>query len=71
MSIAETIRIILIKKKMTVSELAEKTGQSQPNLTNKLKRDDFKVNELRKIAAALNCELELNFIDKDSKTPVI
>lgn len=54
-----------------MTELAERTGQSQPNLANKLRRNDFKSSELEKIAEALNCELKISFIDKDTKEPLI
>ena len=70
MNIADDIKIICIKKKVSLSELAEKTEQSQPNLTNKLKRNDFKTSELEKIATALNAELNVRFVDKETKQPL-
>lgn len=71
MDLAETIKIICIKHKLSMSELAERTKQSQPNLANKLRRNDFKTSELEKIAEALNCELKISFIDKDTAQPLI
>lgn len=71
MDLAEDIKIICIKHKLSMTELAERTGQSQPNLANKLRRNDFKSSELEKIAEALNCELKISFIDKDTKEPLI
>ena len=58
---SEQIKILLVKRKMTVTTLAEKLGISQSNLSNKLKRDNFSVNELKQIAKVLNCELICEF----------
>ena len=40
---------------MTLTQLAEATGQTRQNLSNKLKRDNFSEKEIKKIAEALNC----------------
>lgn len=56
---------------MSQSTLAEKTGQSQPNLASKLKRNDFKTSELEKIAEALDSHLEIKFIDNATNQPII
>ena len=66
MDITEYIRICLVKKKISISQLAEMTEQSQPNLSTKLKRNNFYTNELEKIANAMNCRLEVRFVDNDS-----
>lgn len=71
MDLAEYIKLCLVKRKTTLSRLAELTEQSQPNLSNKMKRNHFDSAELEKIAAALNCELNIQFIDKDTKEPLI
>ena len=71
MDLAETIKIICIKHKLSMSELAERTKQSQPNLANKLRRNDFKTSELEKIAAALDSHLEIRFIDNATGEPII
>lgn len=56
MAMSEKIKIVLLKKKMTVSALAEKLNTSQSNLSNKLRRDNFSEKELVEIAHALDCE---------------
>jgi len=71
MDLSETIKILCIKRKMSQSTLAEKTGQSQPNLASKLKRNDFKTSELEKIAEALDSHLEIKFIDNATNQPII
>ena len=66
MPMSERIRIVLIKRKMTVTALAERIGISPQNLTNKLKRDNFTESELREIAAAMDCTLEAAFALNDT-----
>ena len=51
---------------MTLSELAEKTKQSRPNISNKMSRDNFSEKELKEIAVALDCTFEIIFKMKDT-----
>jgi transcriptional regulator with XRE-family HTH domain len=57
-SVGEKIRAVLVRRKMTLTELAQKTGQSRQNLSNKLTRNNFSEGELKEIAAALSCTFE-------------
>ena len=66
MGMSEKIKILLVKRKMTVTQLAEKINTSSQNLSNKIKRDDFRENELREIAEALDCDYEANFVIRDT-----
>ena len=43
---------------MTLAQLAEKTGQSRQNMSNKMSRDNFSEKELYAIAEALECTYE-------------
>ncbi|MDL0196817.1 helix-turn-helix domain-containing protein, partial [Clostridioides difficile] len=52
-SFGEKIKIILKRKNMTIGELAEKTGQTRQNLSNKFSRDNFSEKEIRKFAKIL------------------
>ena len=63
MTISEKIRLLAKRKGNTLGDLADMTGQSRQNLSNKLQRDNFSVGELNKIAASLGCTLEISFID--------
>lgn len=56
---------------MSVAELAEKTGQTRQNLSNKMQRNEWKQVELEKIAAALDSDLDIRFIDHATKQPII
>ena len=51
---------------MNVKELAELIGTSSSNLSNKLSRNNFKEEDLRIIANALNCEYDSVFTYRDS-----
>lgn len=66
LTIGEKIRIILGRRNMTITELAEKMGTSRQNLTNKFKRDNFCEKELEQIAEKLNCTFEINIILNDT-----
>jgi hypothetical protein len=46
-------------------------GQTPANVNNKYKRNTFKVSELEKIADALDAELEIKFIDRETGEPII
>lgn len=71
MDIAKEIRICLLQRgNMQMKELAEKTGQTQQNLTNKMRGNNFKISELEKIAAALDTRLEVKFIDNGTGKPL-
>ena len=62
MSMAENIRILLIKRgNLSEAELARRMGISPQNLSYKMKRDNFAEKDLRSIARALGCDLEISF----------
>lgn len=58
LTMGEKIRILLRRKKITISDLADMVGTSRQNLTNKLNRDNFSEKELQQIAEVLGCEFE-------------
>ena len=67
MALSEKIRILLVKRgNLSDAELARRMGTSPQNLSNKLKRDNFTEKDLQEIAAALDCDLEIQFIDHET-----
>ena len=66
MAMAEKVRILLVKRKITITDLAKRLGMSQSNLCNKLSRDNFNEKELQEIAEALNCDLDIGFTLRDT-----
>lgn len=66
MSMTEKIKIMLVKRKMSVVDLAKILQCSSTNIYNKLKRDNFSEKELNQIAEVLNCDFKGIFIMKDT-----
>ena len=64
---SKTIKMILAYKEMNISGLADKLNTSRPNLSQKLQRDNFSEKELLEIANALDCDLNISFIDRETK----
>ena len=63
---ADKIKIVLIKKKLTVKDLAEKLSCSSANISHKFKRDNFSEKELFEIATALDCDFESGFVIRET-----
>jgi len=67
MGMTKKIRILLVKQgNISEAELARRMGESPATLFQKMKRDNFKEEELQKIATAMGCTLEINFIDNET-----
>lgn len=62
MNLTEKLKIAMIKENITQTKLAELTGQSQKNLSNKMIRNDFKLSEYKKLVEAMGCTLEINIV---------
>ena len=64
MTASEKIRTLAKRQKKTLGDIAEALNQSRQNFSNKMSRDNFTVKELEEIAAALDCDLKIQFISK-------
>jgi transcriptional regulator with XRE-family HTH domain len=69
-TMGEKIKIMLGRRNMTITQLAEKTGQTRQNMSNKMSRDNFTEKELRSIADALDCTYEAYFVTNDTQETV-
>lgn len=70
--VREYINLCRVKKgNMTEAELARRTGQTPQNMNNKYKRNTFKISELQKVAEAMDAELKISFIDKETGEAII
>ena len=58
LSIGEKIKVVMGRQKITITDLAEKLGQTRQNLSNKMNRDNFTEKEAKEIASALGCAFE-------------
>ena len=63
MTAGEKIRLLAKRKGKSMGDIADLTEQSRQNLSNKMKRDNFTVADLQKIAAALDCSVNITFVD--------
>lgn len=66
MTASEKIRTLAKRQKKSLGDIAAELNQSRQNFSNKMSRDNFTVKELEQIAAALGCELRVQFVSKDS-----
>ena len=66
MSMAEKIKIMLIKRKMSAVDLSKILDCTPTNVYNKLKRDNFSEKELKQIANILNCDFKGTFVMRDT-----
>lgn len=63
-STAHKIQKMLIDKDMRKVDVAKYCGWSPSSFYNRLKSDDFRESDLRKIAAAMDCDLVLEFVPR-------
>lgn len=70
--VREYINLCRVKRgNISEAELARRTNQTPQNMNNKYKRNTFKISELEKLADALNADLKIQFIDRESGKPII
>lgn len=62
MSVTEQIKILCVKRNISVSELARLYGTSPQAFSQKMKRERFTPADLRKMAEAAGCQYESSFI---------
>ena len=64
-SVAEKLRLIMKRQNMTMGELAEASGQTRQNLSNKMTRGNFTEKDIESLASALGCSVKISFIWPD------
>ena len=64
LTVAEKIRLILGRKKITITDLADKLGKSRANITNQLLRDNFTWEQMNCMADALGMDVDVIFTDR-------
>lgn len=70
--VREYINLCRVKRgNISEAELARRTGQTPQNMNNKYKRNTFKIAELQKVAEAMDAELKITFVDKETGKPII
>lgn len=66
LTMAEKIKIVMGRRGMSLAQLAQLTGQSRQNLSNKMARGNFAEKDLQIIAAALGCTYQATLIMDDT-----
>lgn len=66
MAFLEDIKILLVKRNISQSELANRLGDSRQNLGLKFKRNSIKDKDLAEICDVLGVKAEIVYRDKDS-----
>ena len=61
-NLTEKLKIAMIKQNVNQTTLAELTNQKQPNLSQKLVANNFKLSEYARLVEALGCTLEINIV---------
>ena len=67
MDMATEIRVMLARENKNVSWLAKEMNTSQQNITNKMKRNNFRISEMIEISKLLGYELKIEFIKKENQ----
>lgn len=70
LTFGEKIKVMLSRRNMTLAQLAEITGQSRQNLSNKMNRDNFTEKEMIAIASALGCSYSSSLTMDDTNETI-
>lgn len=71
MDTVDKIRILLVRRgNISEAALARRMSVSPQNLNNKMQRNNFTERDLKAIAAALNCTVEITFTLNDTQETV-
>ena len=63
---SKIIKMIMGYKGIKNSDLAKRLNKSPSNLFQIFSRDNFRVRELEEIANALNCDIKITWVDRES-----
>lgn len=66
MELDKYIKKILIDKEIKQIELAQKMGISRASLGGLISRNKMGIDKLEELANALNCDVKITFVDKES-----
>jgi len=61
-TISEQIKVLCIRRNISVAELARRLGKSPQSFNSKLKRESFTVKDLEEIADVTGTEFKRNYI---------
>lgn len=70
MNIEEYVKMAFVKRKTNERQVALSMEESPQNINRKIK-SDMKLSFLESIANSLNCDIDIRFIDRDTKEPLL
>lgn len=70
MDIQEYIKMVLVKKKLNERQLAIMMNESPQNVNRKIK-SDVKISFIESVANVLDCDIDIRFIDRQTKKPIL
>ena len=62
------LKMAMIATNTNQIKLAELTNQSQQNLSDKMKRDNFRLQEYERLVTAMGCELKIQIVLPNGET---
>lgn len=66
MGMAKLVKILLVERDMTMTDLADRLGKTVQNMSAKLRRDNLSENELQDIAKACDATFTGSFVLNDT-----
>lgn len=66
MTVGEKIKVLMKRRGMNMTTLAEATDQTRQNLSNKMSRDNFSEKDIELMAKALGCTVSIVFEMEDT-----
>ncbi len=67
MELSKKLKFAMIELDVTQVELGRRTGQTQQNLSQKMRMDNFNIREYERLVKALGCELEVTIVLPNGK----
>ena len=67
MELTKKLKMAMLEMNVNQVELANRIGTNQPNLSAKMRADNYRINEYESLVKALGCELEVSIIDPSGK----
>ncbi len=66
MSAAKKIKMLLVEREITLTELSKRLNKTVSTMSGKMARDNFSEKDLKEIADILNYDYEAVFTDRDT-----
>lgn len=67
MELTKKLKMVMLEMNVNQVELAKRVGQNQPNLSAKMRAENYRISEYEELCKALGCELEINIVLPNGK----